>query len=237
MLPPLCTSFTRPRPQCQSRRKLASFLCPSTTDPINTRTAMKLPLTLALDAHGLPRVFSDPAAAMAALASQPDVPSELFLVELQGQLEVQLQLEDDADPSTGSLHAGHKIGKLDMSVPVSPGIDIVRILTCTTLTDGVSPADTSRPAHRPPQARRPDRQAQHSPGYSQAQSPSENAHSVVGLPGLFPAAPAQPNYDSRYPRTTRQRRRSCIIASQARPVCLSRPRRKQAQHAPRAWPR
>lgn len=82
---------------------------------------MKLPLTLALDTSDNDnqqpaRCFADPPTIL-----KDDRSGELFIIELQGQLELEengASEHDNGDHSTHS-HAGQKIGKLDMSIPVS----------------------------------------------------------------------------------------------------------------------
>lgn len=75
---------------------------------------MKLPLTLALDDTGShARCCPD-----AASIIKDDLSGELFVVELQGQLEIHSD-DNDAPAAHGQAHAGSFIGKLDMSNPVS----------------------------------------------------------------------------------------------------------------------
>lgn len=74
---------------------------------------MKLPLTVALDEdeNNSAKVFNDPPSIL-----RDDKTGELFIIELQGKLEVE---QDGDDELEEHAHAGQKVGKLDMSMPVS----------------------------------------------------------------------------------------------------------------------
>ncbi|KAK9894438.1 hypothetical protein P389DRAFT_96588 [Cystobasidium minutum MCA 4210] len=75
---------------------------------------MKLPLTVALDEdeNNSAKVFNDPPSIL-----RDDKTGELFIIELQGKLEVE---QDGDDELEEHAHAGQKVGKLDMSMPTRP---------------------------------------------------------------------------------------------------------------------
>lgn len=185
---------------------------------------MKLPLTLALDKEGRPRMFSDPAAALQ--DGNLDA-GELFLVELQGKLEVQLEGEEqEQDDLASSSAAGQRIGRLDMSVPVRAFRRLAGLAarpTHSLMNEMNALADTPYPSDRTPPPDRADSQAQHSLGHPQAHSPSQDillAH-ALGLvcsssTSHLLASAAATTTTTTTPGSSRYR----IFASQERPPCI-----------------
>lgn len=145
---------------------------------------MKLPLTLALDPHHhqdtsdddnkqSARCFADPPTIL-----KDERSGELFIIELQGQLE--LEEDGDADDHSTRSHAGQKIGKLDMSIPVSLCLAFFSLFVHVLIRSSyLHQLDATYSTHRSSQAHRPDCKAEHPASNTQAYSPSQGCCSFL----------------------------------------------------------